>query len=121
MSLKFRRIADTAELEKVLSAIKADNDSLFSPSHVATRNGEIVGAASLAVLPLACAWNHTQKITAKDSMQLKMVYDCIMETKGFSSYFIACNKQSPYNGHMIKLGFNPVWNTDIFVGGVKTP
>jgi hypothetical protein len=41
-----------------------------------------------------------------------------METKGFPRYFIACNENSPYNSHMKRFGFNPIWKTEIFEGGV---
>jgi hypothetical protein len=51
-------------------------------------------------------------------MHLKRVYDSIMETKGFPRYFIACNENSPYNSHMKRFGFRPIWKTEIFEGGV---
>lgn len=51
-------------------------------------------------------------------MHLKLVYDSIMETKGFPRYFIACDETSPYNSHMIKLGYKTICKTQIFEGGV---
>ncbi|MDE2106054.1 MAG: hypothetical protein KGL39_53015 [Patescibacteria group bacterium] len=116
---KFRLIDSQDEALKVVEAIKADNDSLILPSHLVERRCEIVGAASLGVMPLVCVWNHSKHITARDSMHLKLVYDSIMETKGHQTYLIACNKQSPYNSHMERLGFKPVWSTDLFIGGTK--
>lgn len=118
---KFRLIQDDEEKARVMAAIKADNDSLIHPSHLLERRGEIIGAASLAVVPIVMAWNHSRHVTARDSMHIKLVHDAIMETKGHRNYVIACNKRSPYNAHMKRLGYLPIWETEIFVGGVATP
>jgi hypothetical protein len=112
---KVRKIKDQAELDAIMAASKADNDGCLLPTHVVIKNGEIVGCASLAVLPVMMVWNHSTKVGPRDSIQLKHTYDAIMEEKGAKSYAILCNKQSPYNGHMKQLGFKPVWETQIFV------
>lgn len=104
-------------LERVAAAVAADNDNMIMASHVAERGGEIVGAASLAVVPLAMIWNRSDRITARDSMHLKRIYDAVMETKGFPAYWIACNKNSPYSEFMERMEFRPIWETKIFVGG----
>ncbi len=117
---KFRQVDSPDEVQKVLAAVKADNDNLIFPNWVAERHGEIIGAASLGMVPLVMVWNHTQKMTAKDSMHMKLAYDIAMEAKGHRQFWIACNKQSPYNGHMKQLGYKPIWETEIFVGGVKS-
>lgn len=109
-----RKIKDQAELDAVLAAAKADNDGCVLPTHVVIKNGEIVGCASLAVLPVMMIWNHTTKINPRDSIQLKHTYDAIMEEKGTKQYAILCNKNSPYNASMKQLGFKPVWETEIF-------
>ena len=116
---KFRQVDSPDEVKKVLAAIAADNDKLIAPNWVVERHGEIIGAASLGVVPLVMVWNHSQKITPKDSMHLKLAYDIAMEAKGHRQYWMACNKHSPYNAHMTQLGFKPIWETEIFVGGVK--
>lgn len=115
---KFRMIKTDAEREMVLKAIAADNDKLVLPNYLAERNGEIVGAASLGMVPLVLVWNHTQKITAKDSMHMKLAYDIAMEARGHKKFWIACNQKSPYNAHMEKLGYKPFWPTELFLGGV---
>ena len=113
------RLIQTLEHEKqVLQSAKEDNHSNMYPTHVIERHGEIIGASSIARVPLLLLWNHTEKVSARDSMHLKRVYDSIMETKGFPKYFIACNENSPYNSYMKKFGYNPIWKTEIFEGGV---
>jgi hypothetical protein len=113
------KLIQTLEQESnVLQAARANNDSIIHPTHVVERNGEIIGASSFGRIPILLLWNHTEKVSARDSMHLKRVYDSIMETKGFPRYFIACNENSPYNSHMKRFGFRPIWKTEIFEGGV---
>jgi hypothetical protein len=113
------RLIQTLEHEKqVLQSAKEDNHSNMYPTHVIERHGEIIGASSIARVPLLLVWHHSKKVSAKDSMHLKLVYDSIMETKGFPRYFIACDETSPYNSHMIKLGYKTICKTQIFEGGV---
>jgi hypothetical protein len=118
---KFRLIQDAAERDRVIAAARADNDSIIHPSHLLERGGEIIGAASMAVVPLVMVWNDSRKISARDSLHLTRIYDAHMEAKGFKNFVMACNRRSPYNPHMKKLGYLPVWETEIFVGGVANP
>ena len=113
------RLIQTLEQEtEALQAARANNDSIIHPTQVVERDGEIIGASSFGRVPVLLLWNHTEKVSARDSMHLKRVYDSIMETKGFPKYFIACNENSPYNSYMKKFGYNPIWKTEIFEGGV---
>lgn len=118
---KFRMILDDDEKARVMAAVRADNDSLIHPSHVLERGGEIVGAASMAVVPLVMVWNRSDRIGPKDSFYLTRIYDAVMEQKGHKNFIMACNKKSPYSPHMKKLGYVPIWETEIFVGGVAKP
>lgn len=113
------KLIQTLEQEsKVLQAARTNNDSIICPTHVVERNGEIIGAASIARIPLLLIWSHRSKISARDSMHLKRVYDSIMETKGYPKYFVACDETSPYNSYMDRFGCEKVCKTQIFLGGV---
>ena len=112
------RLIQTLEQEtEALQAARANNDSINYPTHVVERNGEIIGASSIARVPLLLVWHHTERVSARDSMHLKRVYDSIMETKGFPKYFIACSESSPYISHMTRLGYRTICKTQIFEGG----
>ena len=114
---KVRLIATPEEYQAAIAAARANNDNVQFPSHVVTRRGEIIGAVSLAVCPLVLLWHHSEKVSVRDSLHLKQVYNSIMETKGFNEYAIACNEHSNYNPHMQRLGFKPIWKTDLYLGG----
>jgi hypothetical protein len=117
---KFRQVDSPEEVKRVLEAVKADGDNLILPNWIAERHGEIIGAASIGMVPLVMVWNHSQKMTAKDSMHMKLTYDSVMDAKGHRQFWLACNKHSPYSPHMKQLGYKPIWETEIFVGGVKS-
>lgn len=111
---KVRKIESKEELQKVLALAREDNDSVVLPSHLVEKNGEIVGAASLAVVPVLMLWNHSQKVGPKDSIILKHTYEALMEERGIKKYIVLCNKNSPYNGKMKALGYRSIWETEIF-------
>jgi hypothetical protein len=109
------RIKNAEELQAVLKAAAEDNHAILLPTHVVRKNGEIVGAASLNVVPVMMIWNHSQKVGARDSIQLKHTYDALMEeiTNG-KAYVILCDKDSPYNPMMKSLGYKSFWETEVF-------
>jgi hypothetical protein len=109
------RIKNAEELQVVLKAAADDNHGILLPTHVAKKNGEIIGAASLNMLPVMMVWSHSQKTKARDSIQLKLTCDALMEeiTNG-KPYVILCNKDSPYSPMMKSLGYKPFWETEIF-------
>ena len=108
-------IKTTDEYKACIEAAKADNDNINWPTHVVRSNtNEIIGCASVASVPLLLVWNCSDKVKVRDSLHLQRIYRSIMETKGHTGYFVACNKHSPYNKHMPALGYNKVWETEIF-------
>lgn len=110
-----RRIRSKEEAQLILKCAAEDNDGIGLPTHVVIKNNEIVGAASLNVLSVLMAWNHSKKISPRDSIQIKHAYDAIMEEKTNGlPYIVLCNKMSPYNGVMKSLGYTPIWETEIF-------
>lgn len=115
---KVRLIKTPEEYNQVIDSARADADAINYPSHIIEHQGQIVGAASLGVVPLVLVWHHSKLIDARKSLHLKNIYDSIMETKGFPEYVIACNSHSNFNPHMKRLGFNPIWSTELFTGGV---
>lgn len=116
MSLpKARRIKDEAERQLVIQAALADNDSMTVPTHVIEKNGKIVGGWSLAKVPLVLVWHKSDEINAKESLVLNNTFRSIMNDRSTGPFIIACNGHSPYIKHMERFGFNPVWETNLFV------
>ena len=81
---KVRRIHNAQELSDVLALARENNDGCSLPTHVVVKNGEIVGCASIALVPVLMLWHHSDKIGPKESIQLKHTYESIMEEKGIN-------------------------------------
>ena len=109
-----KKIDSEEERQAVIQAALADNDRMDFPTHVVLKDGEIAGGWCMAGIPLVMAWNHTQKMKARDSFAIKNIAASIMNDRGARAYFIACNNNSPYMGHMERFGFTPVWATNLF-------
>jgi len=109
-----RKIKDEEERLAVIEAAKGDNDNMQFPTHVVMKGDEIVGGWCMGAIPLVLMWNKSTSINAKESMILNNVASAMMNDRGTGMYFMACNENSPYIGHMEKFGFLPVWPTNIF-------
>jgi len=115
---KVRRIKDRAELDAVMAASRADNDGCVLPTHLVEKNGKIAGCASIALVPVLMLWHDSKAIGPKESLQLKHIYDALMEEKGQAQYIVLCNKNSPYNKHMKHFGYETVWDTEVFANNM---
>ena len=113
------RLIELAERPGVVASMRADGHEWLGHSHLVERNGQVIGAAALGTMPLVMVWHDRARVQVRDSMHLKRVYDAIMETKGEGRYLIGCDRGSPYSALMAKGGFRPVWETQLFLGGVK--
>lgn len=63
-------IRTAEEMEKLHAAAAADNHCPIYPTHVAVRQGEIVGCASVLAIPLVTVWSHSTKNNAKGTFDL---------------------------------------------------
>lgn len=109
------RKIDSQELKAaVIAEAKADNDQIHFPTHVIMKGGQIAGGVCMAGVPLVMVWSHTERMRARDSAFMNGVITSVMNDRGPNGYFIACNDRSPYMGHMDKLGFEPIWPTNLF-------
>lgn len=114
IGLTVRKIVNQDERLKVISAAKEDNENLLFPSHLVRKNGDIVGAWSLAMMPLCLGWNHSKKITSRDSLIISGIVDTLMLERNFNFYFIACDSDSNYYPYMEQVGYKFVWPTNMF-------
>ena len=118
---RLRKIVDEAERQKVYEAAKADEDGVDHVTHVWTRGGEIIGAASMAAVPVILGWHHRARMSARDSFHCFRIYESVMDQMGFPKYWTLVNARSPYQDHMEKFGFKPIWETKLFTGGTGFP
>ncbi len=105
------------QLERVRQAAALDplgHDPRFA-NHVATRDGEIVGALSICNTPLSAIWSHSQKNRAADTMMLiNLARSLTHAATGGRAAITACSAGSPIYPHMEKFGFRRIGETVLF-------
>jgi len=110
------RITDAALAERVKAAAKEDGHRVIAPTHAVVKGGELVGAWSMAAVPLAMVWHHAEAMGVRDSLMVKLAADAAMgQLAPPGTYWLACDRESPLHGQLERSGYAPVWPTDIFV------
>jgi hypothetical protein len=109
-----RKVASQEEIDAAIRAAVEDNDMMRLPSHVVLKNGEIAGAYNLASIPFVACWHSTQLMNARDTMISLNTMSSIMNDRFPNGYFVTCNSKSPVFGYMEKLGYEPMWPTNLF-------
>ena len=103
--LKSYPVTSAALKQQVEAAAKANGNSLGAPTHYLERNGEIVGALRLQVLPVAAIWLHTEKIRAHDSLEFVRVLCGSLSMAGHHAVAVVINRDSPFLKVKERFGF----------------
>ena len=109
------KIKTIEELELIVAEGKKDNHNLFNPTHVVKKGNNIVGAWSLCGIPFVTAWNKTDSINKRESLQIQSIVNSLMSEKGQDQYLIACDKDSKYTKFMEKVGYKHYWETVLYI------
>lgn len=99
------------DLEEVA---RGDQHGVLFATHVVKKGGEIIGYCSLFSMPMVNIWMHSQKTTARDSVQGLNLLDTLARCCGKPNYLMCCSKSSPYFNLMDRFGFANLWETVIF-------
>lgn len=104
---RWMRRATPADVEPVKAAAHADNHEVIALSHVMTKGGEMIGAGSLAQVPLVLPWFDTQKCKARDTMYFinqaeNMIAELLPNVEMFCVPFA---EKSPFVPHIEQIGF----------------
>ena len=111
---KVIKINDPESRKAVAKLAIEDNDNMQMSTHAIVKGDEIVGGWNLCEAPVFMMWHHSQKVGAKDTLLLQQIQESMLSEKGINQYFVACNSHSPYYNHVERLGYKPVWPTNIF-------
>ena len=103
------------DIEELLDATQADNHIAIAPTHVVRKDGEMIGYASIAGIPLVHWWLDSEKGTAMDTIRVQRACEARALDSGITHYQILCSDDSPYLPKMQKLGYKFVGKTNLFV------
>ena len=101
-------------------AIKDGHSVPYATHILHNKEGDVVGLWSLASVPMVFVWHHQNKMNRTDSIYCNETIHALMDEKGLSNFFIACDKTSPYYKYMDKFGYESLnWETCIFSKDLK--
>lgn len=107
--LRWLRRVRPEELEALVRLTQEDKHELIAPTHVFLRDGELIGCASVAAVPLVLPWFHTQRCQAADSLyminQMENLLANVMPPDGQSLICVPFVKGSPFEPHIERLGY----------------
>lgn len=103
------------DLPKLEAAAQADNHGVFLPSHLITRDAEIVGYLSIGQAPTIFTWLHTKKMNVRDTVGVLNFYENFVACNGHRIVTVPCMADSPLHPYMAKFGYTAVCPTTLFV------
>lgn len=115
-----RPLKDADERARLDLIAKDDGHIVIAPSHVVTKEGEIVGYASLGTLPMLHVWLHSKRVQARDSAAMFQLGENILHARGAVAVCLPCCEESPYYEHMDKFGYRRLGRTVLHVKNLRT-
>lgn len=116
-----RPLANRDEYDALVKAAAADDHMVVWPTHVALKDGEIVGYASLGQVALLNIWSSTEKMTARDSFTLLRTLENELAAAGFPAVCAPCATHSPFRPLMSRMGYRFLFESGYFIKALQPP
>lgn len=111
--MTFEKLQDS-DRSALAAAAAADNHGILGATHIACKNGEIVGYLGIGGIPLVTLWLSTQKVQALDSVRTFNFIGNAMSFAGHRAFIMPCMKDSPFYREAERLGFQPLEDATLF-------
>jgi hypothetical protein len=98
-----RVIRDEAEQRRLEHVARGDMHMPMFPTHIAEREGEIIGYASIG--PVMFAWLHTKAVRARESVALLNLAENAAAATGCLALCVPCTTDSPFSPFMTHFGY----------------
>lgn len=108
-------ITDRAQLEPLVAEAARDQHRVIWPTHLAIKQGEIAGYASLGTVALVNLWSHSQRMTNRDSITLWREMEQKARAIGFQAICVPCAEHSPFRPLMPRMGYGFVMESGFFI------
>lgn len=100
---KVRPIKTPEELRSLALAAEADDHTVLGPTHVTTKDGEIVGY--IGTVPFTTFWAHSEKCSPRDSLYLLELLEVLHASQGIKRVLSHCSEHSDFYPQMERLGY----------------
>jgi len=96
------------DLQPLYKAAAEDNHVVVAPTHVVSRDGEIIGYYSINAIPHVEWWLHTEKVKALTSIRLLNQVSTAMSKCGFPWIQTVIPDTSPFLPVAERIGYYPI-------------
>lgn len=113
-----RPVMCQADLDNLQLAAAADNHRVIGATHLAERDGKIVGYAG--ILPQAAlinVWVDSRQVHARDSIYLLNMVENLALATGARRLVMPCALESPFYNYMPKFGYRCLGQSSVNVKG----
>ena len=101
-----RPVMSQADLENLQLAAAADNHPLLYPSHIAEKDGQIIGYGGIVPnVAMVNVWIDSRKAQARDSVYCLNVVENLAFATGAKRIVMPCSEQSPFFPYMERFGY----------------
>lgn len=108
-NIRWLRPIRDREAEVLAPLAKADNHALIAPTHVFVKGAELIGYASVGMVPLVLPWFDTRRCKAADSLyfinQMENLVANAMPQNGQDLLCVPFVETSPFAPYIAKLGY----------------
>jgi hypothetical protein len=114
-----RPVSDKLQLAEIRRNAAEDDHYVIAPTHAIYKDDRICGYWSIDGMPTVHLWHDSQRINARDSLYLSESLNQNIINRGHSRFQILCSSESPYFPHVEKLGFVPVFQSNLLFKEIK--
>lgn len=100
-----RTISSPEEVHAVTQAAHAAGNSCIAPTHIIERDGQAVGYASLAAVPILTGWLHEEHISQPEGHRIIAELEAEARRQGLPFLCFPCTDDCRFKPDMTALGY----------------
>lgn len=113
-------MSSETDLRRLIESARSDNHLPIVPSHLAEKDGEVIGYASIGLVPMIFTWVHSSKVRARESFALLARVEQEAAARAPCGVICTpCGFASPFHKFMPKLGYTPCGEGSFFLKNLR--
>lgn len=102
------------DIEPLLAVASEDKHAVLRPTHVAEREGKLIGYASVGAIPLVLFYMHSRDAKPINTFRMEKYCEELVRKAGRPMTAVPCMPTSPIYPYMRKMGFTSGGLTELF-------
>jgi len=101
-----RKISSKEEVAALAKVAAEDQHQIVGATHLAEKNGQIIGYASIGAITMLNVWADSKNVHARESAYLLNLAECTAAAMGLRTICLPCAAESPFLPYIDKLGYH---------------